>query len=290
MSKKHLFVGSIFMCCAFTNQVIIPEPDTISLREAIDKKMISVDATSLGGYSGECVQLDVVNTSGKKINVVIPSGGVFHPADEGMQDIFVVTDQVLALQKGQKLPFKVKGYCCQASDRSPSGGIGFSFEQSSNPALLELAKFMNGKTFSDGVSQEAVWCVSDGNSVSGIYNEEGSPTNDLRKEVCRITKQKDVWFSKRSNHTIAEDGFINSDPVSVEGMIEFRTEAPMDITALIKSGNGSNDYKLPGSMHVPRAGKFAYDFNLRVKGWEKGKYEVVINGGDKVLLVQEFEI
>jgi hypothetical protein len=43
-------------------------------------------------------------------------------------------------------------------------------------------------------------------------------------------------------------------------------------------------------MHFPRKGHYEYEFKLTVRGWEKGKYYVLVKAGEKQLLKQEFEI
>lgn len=262
----------------------------IKLEEALLNKSVTMEAKGLGGHSGEAISLSLTNTSGKALSVKIPAGSVFHPEDESMQDIFVVQDQILALAPKGKKTMNVSGFCCQASDRSPQANIGFTYASHPNPKLIELATFLNGKSFSNDVLQNAVWCISDNHRVSNIWAEDRATVQPLRDLICKITGKKDVWYSSETNVTIEPDGHINLEAVSVNGAIGFDLKKPSTITASVKATFKDFKYDIPSKLNLPKAGHYEYDFNLRVRGWEKGKYVVIIMEGTRELMKTEFEV
>jgi len=67
-------------------------------------------------------------------------------------------------------------------------------------------------------------------------------------------------------------------------------DAPVGIRAEVKGVDVEREYKIPGELKLPRAGEFEYDFNLRISGWQKGKYQVLIFAGDKKIHTQDFEL
>lgn len=267
-----------------------PATQEIKLEDALQQQLVKMEAKGLGGYSGEVITLSLSNTTGKSLSVKIPAGSVFHPDDEGMQDIFVVQDQILAIAPKATRWANVSGFCCQASDRSPQGNIGFKYASHPNPKLKELAAFLNGKSFDNGTLQNAVWCVSDNHNVSDIWAEDRTTVQPLRDLICKITGQKDVWYSTATNVTVDPYGHINREAVAVSGAIGFDLKKPSTITASVKATFKDYTYDIPSKLNLPKAGHYEYDFNLRVRGWEKGKYVVVIMEGTRELMKTEFEV
>lgn len=262
----------------------------ISLDKAMADGLLDIKVSSTGGYSGKCLEIAVMNKTRKPLNIKIEAGTVFLPEDESMQNIFVVNDQAVALLPDRLTRHQVAGYCCEAGDRCPSDGTAFKVSKMNNSKLLQLSAFMHDKKFDDEVKQNAVWCVSDNHSVSDIWSENPDEVKSLREELCKITGQKNVWYSNKNKVTVDESGIINREPVLVSGEISMTIDHPISFTREILHEDGSVMFTFPGETNVTRTGKFAYDFELTVRGWEEGKYFVQLRNGDQVLLKQEFKV
>lgn len=287
--NRFLIAGGLIAAMALV-AFRMPAKEPVDLEDAIKKGMVKIEPVSKGGYSGDCINLKLTNLSKGELNLVLPAGSVFHPEDDGMQDIFVPQDQLFVLEKGKTLQRPVRGYCCQASDRSPSSGTTFRLAKSKNPKLQELASFLKKNRFSDHITQSAVWCVSDDHNVSGIYHSDRSKVQPLRDVLCKLTGQKDVWYSTDTDHVMDDDGYIRCEPKLITGAIKCKADAPVGIRAEVKGVDVEREYKIPGELKLPRAGEFEYDFNLRISGWQKGKYQVLIFAGDKKIHTQDFEL
>jgi hypothetical protein len=289
--KNVLIPGSLVAFALFSfGWYVSPGGKPVSLNEVIQKNIASVEFSSVGGHSGKCVTMKLVNNTGKDHVITIPAGTILEPGDSTMQNIFIVEDQEILLSSKQKKNCTISGFCCQASDRSPSAGTSFKIGNLTNEKLLALAKFTSGKKFSDETLQAAVWCISDSESVSYVTADDKSKIQPLRDLICTLTGQKDVWYSTGSTTSIGEDGYISRVPTVITGMIGFNVDQPTTVTQVIRSADGTFEYKINADMTVPKAGKYEYDFRLKVNGWNKGKYFISINAGEKEILKQEFEI
>lgn len=288
---KLIFLGGLGLTLnSFLWNFTVPAKEPLTLETALAEGKVAIEPSSLGAHMGKCVELRMTNLSRGKLEILIPAGAVFHPEDEGMQDIFVVEDHILALDKGAKIKRNIAGYCSQSSDRSPSAGTKFTFALHKNAKLQELAAYLNKNKFDDDVIQNAVWAVADNSGPGDIYAPDRAKIQPLRDLICKITGHKDVWYSTARNNRVDEQGYIQREPVSVSGMIAFSVDAPVAVKAKVKGKDNDLEYDLPGEINTPRAGKFEYDFNLRVRGWNKGKYEVIVMAGTRELLRQDFEL
>ena len=88
MKRVGLFVMVLFILAARPQN-----NERISIENAIKNGLIQVEATSLGGHSGEVIDVAVIPLAKKPFILFIPAGTHFIPDDEGDQNIFVVNDQ-----------------------------------------------------------------------------------------------------------------------------------------------------------------------------------------------------
>ena len=292
--KKNLAIVLMLFCGMFYSMQsnYIPH-DSISLDEAIKKGLVTMEAKGLGDHSGKCLELSLTNNTSGSLNIIVNAGSVFNPEQTDMQDIFVVKDQMVVLPQKRMTKHQISGYCCQMSDRSPSEGVAFTKGTVKDQKLITLANHINQNKYPESVFQNAVWCVSDNNSIADIYAENEEDMNQvkaLREELSKITGQKNVWYNNATNVSVNEQGYINREPVMVSGALTMTIDKPVSFRTEIRHEDNSVYIKMDRETRIDRIGKFDYDFTLKVRGWEKGKYFVVILAGEKEILKQEFEV
>lgn len=263
---------------------------TYRLDEAMSKDLIKCVATGTGNYSGSSMLATVKNKSDKKLFIRIPPGMIFQPADTGMQDLLIVREALMVLEPGASRTVELQGFCCRSSNRAPSAGISFKPIKTSDPRLTTVAEFINSNKFSPDAIQSAVWCISDKHSVADIYAEDPSSIKPLRDEVCKLTGEKDVWYSSQVEHKVNEQGYIEAIPVEVSGSITITLNKATKVKQVVYKADGEVMWAPNADMTIPHAGTISYKFRLEVKGWEKGNYYVLVTDSNKTLLKQSFSI
>lgn len=270
--------------------VVMPleAPKQISLQDALDQNLVEITMESSGGYSGKCVALHIDSKSNKKYQLLLNPGDVFIPDDGGNQNILVVEEQVLAMDDAQD-DFRVEGFCCEAHDHSPGEGEGFTFSRVDNEKLVSLANYISGKGIDTDNKQSAIWAVSDGNSVSDIY-PSNSKSKDLRKYVCDLTGQKDVWFNTKNNYQVTEDRRIVTQPVLITGEVIYNVEKPGKIFCSVYDADGNVMIELVKGSQIPYAAELSFEFQGKVKGWDEGDYFVKVFLDEKEIHSQKFSV
>lgn len=265
-------------------QVFQNAPVTITLEEAIAKKMVTCRFTSTGSYSGESVSVSVTNLTGNQLMITIPNGTVFKPSEDEDQDLIIVEQQAIALKAKATGNQVLDGYCMEANDHSPTTDNGMKLSKTTNSKLIELAAFVDKKGYDSYTLQDAVWAVSDGNSISNI-DSDSEQGKALRVFLAKLTNQEDPWYETKQERVVTPERLIENNPISVNGKIRVESNGNMKIHEVVQKVGGEVKTTSP-EMEFSRKGIVNYEFTLTVKGWEKGNYEVKVMNGDK--LVQTF--
>jgi hypothetical protein len=98
-SKKWFNVGLMVALCGglYAFQLMRLAPVTITLEEAIAKKMVSCNITSTGNYSCESVAISITNLTATPLNLTIPGVAVFQPHKSRDQEFITAEQQLLTL-------------------------------------------------------------------------------------------------------------------------------------------------------------------------------------------------
>jgi len=289
-NEKTFKAGLLLLLCGglYAFQLYTSEPVDLTLEEALAKKMVSCKIASTGAYSGESVSLTITNLSASNLNISIPNGTVFKPAEEGDQDLIIASDKVLAINGKATSTSILDGFCMEASDHSPQADNGMKLSKTSNANLQALTQFLNKKGYDENTIQQAVWVVSDGQSISYVDNEDVK-AKELRTFLSTLTKQPDPWYETEQKIAVTEERVIESKPVSVNGKIQFVSDGKIKIHEVVKNAYGKV-MDTSEELEFPKQGKWNYQFTLTVEGWEKGNYTVFVMNGTKTMEAFPFTI
>lgn len=260
----------------------------ISFEQALREKKIEIVILPKGGHSGNCIDIEVKNLTNKLLNLEMSPGTVFVPEDEEEQTLVTAKDQLLALNKNEVKNFKVFAYCTEASDRCPSKSSKFSMSTTSNTSLSKLTYFLDSlKNIDDGIIQNAIWCVTDSESVANVYSDDLKTSKALRNYLCLVTGQKDTWYSTRREVALDVNNYIISIPKEIKGELSFLATEPVELQGVVKDSLGNVVYTNPNKTTCP-AGKIRFEFKLKVQGWKPGNYAVVYTNNGKEVINQSF--
>ncbi len=283
-------VAVFFFSGGFTSEKNLVTDEKVTLQDAEKWAFVKSTVVSNGHYSGDCIDLTLTNTKGSATKILVPAGTVFIADNAGEQNILVTNDIICLLKPRETKSFDISGYCCEHNDSAPDDGSTFKTNLHSDEKVKKLVAYMKDKNYTNSVKQDAVWCVANGSSVSNISLDDEVKQKELRKFVCDLTGQTDTWYTTPQNHVMTEERRIVSETVEVNGMLSCTIEAPMDVSNEVYDAENKLVYKMPEDMTFPMKGTYDYQFRVKITGWEKGKYYVLIKGNGKELLKQEFEI
>lgn len=274
--------------CFFLASLGTPPVVKVTLQEAIQKKLVLVDLVSNGGYNHKSVAIKLTNNSSSALNLVIPAGSVFHPADDGEQTLLQLEDKEILVQGKGTFNGTLDAFCTEASDRCPSESSTFKTEISKNTNLTKLVNYLKENKVPSNYYQDAIWAITDGHNVSNISVDYPS-TKKLRTFLCELTGQKDSWYSSPREVQVDPYGNFNFETVKVSGDLDFNCHSGKKITEYIVKENGDVMYT-GSSTFTPQSNHLKYGFNLSVKGWEKGTYFVQIKDVTGELARFEFKV
>lgn len=160
---------------------------TIDIREAIQSGLIRVVPFGNGGHTERCLQLNFENLQKKNLEISIPAGLIFHTIDTSEQDLIIIQERLLVLEKFQKRSISFYAMCIQAGNASPMKDSPFKMGPEAEGNLLKLVHFIDEKNIRTDAAQYAIWAVTDDKRIENIGHPElaiftaellGKPTPD----------------------------------------------------------------------------------------------------------------
>jgi len=253
----------------------------------------AISLKSNGDYSGNSVLLDVISKNNKPINLLVPAGTLFYPSNEEEQTLITPRDKMIAINKNSMLNIELHGFCSEANDRSPKSGNEFKVGNSKDEKLTQLLQFFKEyKGISRQTVQEAIWCVTDNESISNVYSDDPILDKKLKQKLSEITGQKIPWHTNKRKIEVDDSGNIIARSVQVTGEVTFSTTKKTTVKSKVINESGEVVFPNNNDFEIPKALKdIKLDFKIRVNGWEQGKYYVVYYTGEgSTILKKEFII
>ena len=266
------------------NSFIAPPP---TMSEAIKKGLVSTTVDSNGKTSYSEVHMTVKNKTKSDQRILIPAGTTYLPDDPNEQELIQLEDEILVLRGLEEKELTIKTYCTELSDRCPNGE--FALSKNSNEELDELIAYIKKNPADKIAFQDAVWAITDKESVSTMPNNSHED-RAFRSHVADLSGQENTWYTSPSRNSIDPLGHINRETVQISGELSFDAGKAMRVHEEIQNASGHTIIKSEHHMQL-RGGNVTYQFNIRVRGWQKGVYYVkVINDARETLVKKEFRV
>ncbi len=287
MQTRTLLIGALFLAGVFSNlkaNIIGKKSQPVTLEKAIKAGWVSVKIKGKGGHQGKCIQMKMKNTQPDSIYVIVEAGRKLDSEDPSVQDIFVVQEQQFALSKGQTKTQEITGYCCQASNHSPSDTSKFKVGKMADSTMIKLAQFLKNKKYGMSDVQNAVWCLSDDHDLSSI--PQGN--RELREFISKLKGIEVPWYQKEFSS--AEEGRVFSNQASkISGNIDYRINNTSQISIQLRNKNGLVIQNFTHEKFMEK-GSYNYWFELTVTNWPKGEYFIYIFADSQQIMKREFSI
>jgi hypothetical protein len=194
----------------------------VNLQEALQKKMVSMKAHSLGGHQGNCMEMQLQNLNPDSLEVTVEPGYKLNSEKETQQDILVIREALFVMKKGEAKKQNVYGFCCQNHNLSPSKGAKYNDKAKQDERLRILARFLNSSKFEDHIAQQSIWAISDSIETASI-GEAGRDSQivKLRSMVSAIKGEPVPDYTIIQKSYTSPTGRIYMSNLAVKGSMNF---------------------------------------------------------------------
>ncbi|MCW3076598.1 MAG: hypothetical protein JWO32_1207 [Bacteroidetes bacterium] len=261
----------------------------LNLQKAIEMRLVKTNALSLGGHQGYCIRINLISTSPDSLIIYIEAGRRLNSLEETNQDILIVKQETIALGKFENKWVKVKGYCCQSDNHSPTQNAKYEINKLADSNLVSLARSLNAGVFDPEIEQQAIWAISDKKPTANISCKNDSLALPLRQLVAGLKGEPLPWYTIISKVFVYRSGSMQNYPQLLRGHLSYSNEIDNYVTLFILDKNGK-EVCLLKSQWLKACANEKYDLNVPVKGLAKGKYSIGLRTENKELTKREFEI
>ena len=279
----------ILICMLLSISKVQAKHHKLNLQKAIDQKLVKTKVLGLGGYQGYCISMDLKNLTKDSVIILVEAGRRLNSEDDKYQDILIVKEELITLRNFEEKKFKIKGYCCQASNSCPPINAKYDANKLADTNLVILARFLNAGKFNSDVEQQSIWAISDKKLTANISSLNDSLLYPLRKLVADIKGEILPWYSIISGTYVYSNGVISNFPVWLKGKLNYSSEKDDYVTLIILDTKGQQ-VCMTKSEWVTQGQNKDYSLNVPVKGLAKGKYTIALKNSQGELVNKSFEI
>ncbi len=268
--RKLLLPTLLF--CLLPNLTSAQKPaqptNLFDLKDALAKKLVSIQIEGKGGHQGETLKIVCKNLRGQYLRLRIPQGQLMEPADTAEQTLVVAEEMLLSVMAKTPAEAALKTFCTQAGDNSPRAGSAFALGAIAPVMVCNLLKFITekGKTESSE-AQTAVWCLTSGQSLGSI----GDP--ELTKFVADQLGKAVPGYKIR--HSVVES--VPGRPAElgkalvIEGNFRYYLEKD-ERTIMVLLDSSGKLIKQVSKEEIMKAGEHRSGLRLEVYNLDPGKY------------------
>jgi len=260
----------------------------VNLSEALLAHKVSVVFTSKGGHTGNCVAIKLANLTNDEMNIKIDPGDKLMADDTTMQNIFITHSDLIALApKGTQLK-TIYGFCCAVTKHSPAKDIHFTFLKNRNEKEVKLAQFMDShRSLDESALQHAIWVVCNGEDPAGIYADEQTELQELKKLVAEITGKPIPWYTKKFDRD--STGMLVRRALQLNAVMHFDLLQPSEVVVVIMDAH-DNTMKTPLPEKLLERGHYDFEYNWETNMIPPGKYFARIYANGQMIQEKEIDL
>ncbi len=284
--KAHILI-LLFLCQNINGESL----KAIKADSLLQRKLISLKAIGLGGYSKECIEMELQNFTNQTLLIEIESGRRFVSLDSGEQDILVVKPSLVTVQPRSKIFAKLFGFCCQSNKSAPKANSTFYKSYMAPKHWQQLTNYLDTNSqITPSTMQSAIWALSNKKRVEYI-GSNNAEDRALRQMVAMLLKQAMPWYNVVYDESKVIPGDTNqiAIPLMFHADIDLTVPHARSITATIVDKD-KKTIKVLTQYYYIRDGVQSFSITQNLKNYKKGKYFLVITGEKGYKIEKEFEI
>jgi hypothetical protein len=240
------------------------------------------------GFSQNSIALKITNKTADDLKLIVKAGSVFYSTDPGEQELVLPIDHLILVKSRAQVHEQLSAYCTESSDKVPAQNGKLTMKQSSNKKLLDLTTYFNKNKLSSVTYQDAIWSVTDQHQISNIVVNT-KEDRDLRTFIAGLTGLKDVWYSSPQERVVSPDRQIIQETVTISGDLSFNTKVGAIVHQEIHNKETGLLFK-SDKRNTIKTGNVDYSFTIKVRGWDKGEYEIRVLEGSTLIANYPFSI
>jgi len=294
MKTAKISFLAIFILFVFSSLTVLhsDKQKKLSIEEAVKSGMFKAEVKGIGGYSGECITLNVVNLSSIDTTIYIEAGRRLNSVDSTVQDILVVREVPLLVRAGEEKNINLFGFCCQATNAGPGKDEEFTLGQMADSNLVKLAVFLNQNSFDLSTIQNAVWVVSNNHPLASVHSADVSKRKELRKLHTLLASIKLLpvnfsWYTLtyKTDTTRLFSGVADS----LFGDFDYSLWKNCAVSLTLNDSKGKViDHFFVNKGHNPNS--YSYEIKMSVASLPKGKYFVRLIADNQMKSEKVFEL
>ncbi len=257
----------LLLCiCLQANSPLFAQP--VSLAKALENGWVKlITASGTGGHRNLALKATFENIYKRDLEMVVPAGYLFYASDSTYQDLMVVRDRLVTIEKGARKSASLHTLCIRANRASPLAGIAFSSAGMATGALMQVAQFIHAQGLHESnAAQHAVWAVSNNHGLEGI----GHP--DLLKFTADLLgKPIPTYNIEYAEETRPGETAFQNEPVAVSGTFEYENSADIIATFAVYNEAGERVFTFFEN-EVRKPGKHRFKFNFKTNRLPHGLY------------------
>jgi hypothetical protein len=259
----------------------------INLEEAAKKGLVKLVIKGKGGYTGDVIEMKILNATNQPLSLNINPGLRLDSKEDSQQDILVTKTQEIYLAAKQQRTFDIFGMCCQAHNSSPEKNSVYTLGKTADSNLVKLALFIDKNNYcSNFTAQQAIWTISDNNSIASIVDGEKEDINKLREYVSKITGRSiplyNVFYKQENNADLR--GEVNK----IEGVFSYN----LNINNYVTVGIYDNSGKLVQLLFQEKAhetGEYKLYYTFKTRNLPAGTYYAKMTMDGAVMKEEKIE-
>ncbi len=246
-----------------------------SIEEAEKKGLIKLSIKGKGGHLGNVIEMKIKNLTTKKIDLKIEAGRILDSKNNSEQDIMLTKSQELIMAPNQLQTLNLFGMCCQAHNASPQSNSDYKVGKLADTTLIKLACFIDkNKYHSSYTAQQAVWTISDNNSLASISDGDAEMVNSLRNYVSKITGRPIPSYNITYRQENARD--LLGRATKIEGIFDYSFTANCHATLAIYDSQGHLVQLIFENISHEK-GEYNLFYTFRTRNLPKGTYYARMN-------------
>lgn len=281
-----------FLALLATSATALANVVKMDLSEALRVHMIEVAASTTGQkYYQRALHLKLNNKSGSTIQLTVNQGAIFQPAEKGYQPLVCAGAEMITLQPFKGGELDVQTFCADADESAPGSALVYNFSKTGSDTLVKLLAYIKKNFLFDELGQKAVWVLTNGNSLSEVYDPAREMQSAKLAEyivsiagVPRPSYNVNVGLS-----TTPGTAVYSPKPLSIHAKFEQLLDAPKTLTLGVFDGEGKLVQEVFTNKQFGRAGhRFTVTFNS--SDAPAGKYYIRLKEGETVLEERMVEV
>ncbi len=256
----------VFVCiCVLVTGGLQAKP--VDLAEALANGWVKIKASGLGGHQNQALKVSIENLHKRELEVLVPAGFLFDASDSSYQDLIVVRDRLVTLEKDMRKSASLYTLCIRSNRSSPVENLAFLSGGMAAGAMLQLAQYIHKSGLHESdAAQYAMWSVSNNHGLEGI----GNP--DLAKFTAQLLGKPEPTYHIEYAGTgqPGEQAFQNT-PIAVSGSFEYENKVDIIATFALYNEQGERVFTFFEN-ELRKPGKHRFRFNFRTNRLPRGPY------------------